>query len=91
MKNVFNCLYSPTQFGQMDLALISPSDYTVKTCKHAIMEFGQNFHCKWGVLSYLNPEDDIKLRTYNYFCKIDPDTLEILSSHEIDFPHIFHL
>ena len=24
-------------------------------------EFGQNFHCKWGVLSYLNPEDDIDL------------------------------
>ena len=47
-------------------------------------EFEQNFHCKWGVLSYLNPEDDIKLRTYNYFCKLDPDTLEILSSHEIN-------
>ena len=32
-------------------------------------EFEQNFQCKWGILSYLNPEDDIKLRTYNYFCK----------------------
>ena len=47
-------------------------------------EFEQNFQCKWGILSYLNPEDDIKLRTYNYFCKLDPDTLEILSSTEID-------
>lgn len=47
-------------------------------------EFGQNFHCRWGVLSYLNPEDDIKLRTFNYFCKLDPDTLEILSSNEVD-------
>ena len=47
-------------------------------------EFEQNFQCKWGVLSYLNPEDDIKLRTYNYFCKLNPDTLEILSSDEID-------
>ena len=47
-------------------------------------EFEQNFQCKWGILSYLNPEDDIKLRTYNYFCKLDPDTLEIISSTEID-------
>ena len=47
-------------------------------------EFDQNFYCVWGCLAYLNPEDDIKLRTYNYFCKLDPDTLEILSSTEID-------
>ena len=47
-------------------------------------EFGQNFHCRWGTLSYLNPEDDIKLRTKNYFCKLDPNTLEVVSSTEID-------
>lgn len=47
-------------------------------------EFEQNFHCKWGTLSYLNPEDDIKLRTKNYFCKLDPNTLEVTSSTEID-------
>ena len=47
-------------------------------------EFGQNFHCRWGTLSYLNPEDDIKLRTKNYFCKLDPNTLEVISSTEID-------
>ena len=47
-------------------------------------EFNQNFYCVWGCLAYLNPEDDIKLRTKNYFCKLDPNTLEVISSTEID-------
>ena len=47
-------------------------------------EFNQKFSCKWGVLSYLNPEDDVVLKTGNYLCKLDPYTLEVLSYQKID-------
>ena len=52
------------------------------TLYHA--EFNQNFYCRWGVLSYLNPEDNIKLITGNYLCKLDPITLEVNSYQKID-------
>lgn len=44
----------------------------------------QKFQSKWGPLAYLNPEDDITLTTTNYLCKLDPDTLEIVSSAKVD-------
>jgi len=47
-------------------------------------EFNQKFNCKWGVLAYLNPEDDVNLRTGNYLCKIHPDTLEVDTYQKID-------
>ena len=47
-------------------------------------EFDQKFYCKWGTLSYLNPEDDISLKTGNYLCKLDPDTLEVKTHQKID-------
>ena len=34
-------------------------------------ENGQLFNNRWGPLTYLNPENDITLRTVNYFCKLD--------------------
>ena len=47
-------------------------------------EFNQRFYCGWGTLAYLNPEDDICLKTGNYLCKLDPDTLEVTSHQKID-------
>ena len=47
-------------------------------------EFDQKFYCKWGCLSYLNPEDDISLKTGNHLCKLDPDTLQVISHQKID-------
>lgn len=47
-------------------------------------EFDQKFNCKWGCLSYLNPEDDIHLITGNYLCKLNPDTLEVDTYQKID-------
>jgi tetratricopeptide (TPR) repeat protein len=44
----------------------------------------QKFQSKWGPLAYLNPEDDITLTTTNYLCKLDPNTLEIVSSAKVD-------
>ncbi len=37
----------------------------------------QKFQSLWGPLAYLNPEDDLTLKTTNYFCELDPNTLTI--------------
>ena len=37
----------------------------------------QKFNSGWGCLAYLNPEDDCKLITGNYLCKLDPKTLYV--------------
>lgn len=46
------------------------------------------FMTKWGYkfspFCYLHPEDDIKLRTINYLCNLDKDSLEIKSFKPID-------
>ena len=34
-------------------------------------EAGQRFMQRWGPLSYLNPENDIKLKTNNFICVLD--------------------
>jgi len=47
-------------------------------------EFNQKFYCKWGVLAYLNPEDDLTLTTGNYLCKLDRETHEILEFKNVD-------
>ena len=41
-------------------------NYTLYHCEN-----GQLFNNRWGPLTYLNPENDITLRTVNYFCKLD--------------------
>tara|TARA_B100001057_G_scaffold489867_1_gene577011 strand:+ start:8552 stop:10954 length:2403 start_codon:yes stop_codon:yes gene_type:complete len=33
----------------------------------------QNFPCTWGPLIYMNPEDDVVLRTTNFMCELDED------------------
>ncbi len=47
-------------------------------------EFKQKFYSGWGCLAYLNPEDDICLKTGNYLCKLDSDTLYIKDYKKID-------
>ena len=47
-------------------------------------EFEQKYWCGWGCLAYLNPEDDICLKTGNYLCKLDPDTLYVKEFKKID-------
>ena len=47
-------------------------------------EFNQKFNCIWGCLAYLNPEDDIRLLTGNYLCKLNPNTLEVDTYQKID-------
>lgn len=47
-------------------------------------EFEQKYPSYWGRLAYLNPEDDITLRTWNYLCKLDPDTLLVKEYHKVN-------
>ena len=44
----------------------------------------QQFQTPWGPLAYLNPEDDVTLRTTNYLCQLDPNTLAIDQYKQID-------
>ena len=53
--------------------------YTLYHC-----EGEQKFQNVWGPLAYLNPEDDISLRTTNYLCLLNPDTLEIDVNNKVD-------
>jgi organic radical activating enzyme len=47
-------------------------NYTLYHC-----EGEQLFNNRWGPLSYLHPEHDMHLRTYNFMCELDPESLEI--------------
>ena len=44
----------------------------------------QKFPNQWGPLAYLNPEDDITLRTTNFECELDPNTLNVTTNQKID-------
>ena len=44
----------------------------------------QKYQTLWGPLAYLNPEDDVTLRTTNYLCQLDPNTLAIDKFRKVD-------
>lgn len=48
-----------------------------------ISEADQRFYSPWGPLTYLHPENDQKLKTVNYLCRLDKD-LNIINSTEIE-------
>lgn len=47
-------------------------------------EFDQKYWCGWGCLAYLNPEDHVCLKTGNYLCKLDPETLYVKEYKKVD-------
>ena len=47
-------------------------------------EFSQKFYNYWGCLSYLNPEDDRRLKTTNYIGEIYPNTLTTQDIRKVD-------
>jgi len=47
-------------------------------------ENNQIFNNRWGPLVYLNPENDLHLRTYNFYCELDPKNLNISKYYPID-------
>ena len=46
-------------------------------------ENGQLFNNRYGPLSYLNPENDVKLRTWNFYCTLDND-LTVKEHYKVD-------
>lgn len=47
-------------------------NYTLYHC-----EGSQLLNGRWGPLSYLHPENDMHLRTWNFMCELNPDSLEV--------------
>jgi hypothetical protein len=47
-------------------------------------EEGQLFQNRFGPLAYLNPENDIKLKTTNFLCILNPDDLSIKEYYKVD-------
>jgi FkbM family methyltransferase len=47
-------------------------------------ENNQGFINRFGPLAYLHPENDMHLRTYNFYCELDPEKLNITRYHPID-------
>lgn len=47
-------------------------------------ENNQVFNNRWGPLVYLNPENDMHLRTFNFYCELDPNDLHIVKYCPID-------
>jgi hypothetical protein len=83
--------FNSTESGHTGLTnpsiLIDGKDFYInlRNVQYALYhsEYGQNFQNHWGCLAYLNPEDDITLRTRNflsknnyYFKKIDTSKLD---------------
>ena len=47
-------------------------------------ENNQGFINRFGPLAYLHPENDMHLRTFNFFCELDPEKLNIIKHYSID-------
>lgn len=44
----------------------------------------QKFQTRWGPLAYIHPEDDLRLKTINFLCKLDPDNFNITECHRVN-------
>lgn len=61
--------------------------YNIRNVEYALYhsECEQKFQSKnEGPLSYYHPDDDLNLRTNNFICNINPDTLDIIHYNKID-------
>jgi len=47
-------------------------------------DYDQKYHSRWGPLTYMHPEDDLNLRTTNFLCKLNTESLEVEAYAEID-------
>jgi hypothetical protein len=79
--NIFPLTLNSTESG--NTGLTNPSVlwngknlyYNIRNVQYALYhsEFGQKFQNHWGCLAYLNPEDDVTLRTQNFLSINDSD------------------
>lgn len=44
----------------------------------------QKFPTRWGPLAYIHPEDDARLKTINFLCKLDPNTFDVATFSKVD-------
>jgi len=90
-----NFLTIPSQDSE-GLGLTNPSIYHVPDTGQLLLnlrhvqyalyhsEGKQQYQTPWGPLAYLNPEDDITLRTTNYLCELDKNTLSVNFHYKVD-------
>lgn len=74
-------LMNPSLFIDDDGDLLCILRHINYTLYHSENE--QRFPSVWGPLSYLHPENDMTLRTTNYFCRLDKD-FNIVNYTKID-------
>lgn len=73
-------------YRERTLALMNPSIYNdngklilnMRTTNYILYHSEKKlFKHQWGPLTYIHPENDMRLRTENYFCCLNPNTLLI--------------
>jgi hypothetical protein len=77
-----NGLCNPSIFIDTNGDILCNVRHVHYTLYHSTID--QKFYSGWGCLAYLNPEDDCRLITGNYLCKLDPKTLHIKEYHLIN-------
>lgn len=72
-------LMNPSIFidGDQILCVVRHVNYTLYHSEQ------KKFQHQWGPLQYLHPENDIKLRTWNFLCVLNPD-LSVKKIHKVD-------
>ena len=75
--------------GLMNPSIISFGGELIVNIRHVNYvlhhsEGSQFFQNRWGPLAYLNPENDVKLKTTNWICKIDTETLQVEEEYKVD-------
>lgn len=63
-------------------------NYTLYHCEN-----GQLYNNRYGPLAYLNPENDLTLRTWNYFCTLKEDlsidSFRLIDTSQFDIPPVW--
>ena len=80
-------------YREKTLALMNPSIFNdngklilnMRTTNYILYHSEKKlFQHQWGPLVYIHPENDMHLRTENYFCELDENTFEIKKSTWVD-------
>lgn len=73
--------------GIMNPSILSTGDKLIVNIRHVNYTFYHSekklFQHQWGPLVYVHPENDMKLRTTNYYCELD-DNISIKRCNKID-------
>ena len=73
--------------GLMNPSILNDNGKLILNLRHVNYTFyhseKKTFQHQWGPLTYLHPENDLHLRTTNWFCELD-DSLNITSYKKID-------